>query len=115
MTDKKAQVTVEKLADRDDLTVAEVVQLAEARRALEPYTERIERGGWRVTMAHHVHTHGHWRVSAAPVPNPDYSMWSLTDSVDEATARAVAEAFLGTPGGVREKVRAVRAVTQPQE
>lgn len=106
---KDHEDTKQTLAGRDDLSREELLALAEAREATRPREEALERDGWRVTLSHHLHTHGRWYATATPLPNPDYSEVVLAGPVDEATARAVAVAFLDAPGERGEKLAAARA------
>lgn len=51
-----------------------------------------------------------WYVIVSPVPNPSFSRVNLAGLVSEAVARAVADAFLTTPGSRRKRTDAARAV-----
>ena len=55
---------IDQLAGRCNLTRNELIQLAKARRAQAPTEEVIEAGAWAITIYHHIHTGGHWTVSA---------------------------------------------------
>ncbi len=109
MSDKISADVIDSLAGRDDLTMAQTIALNAARRATEPTCETIERGGWRVELTHHVHTHGQWYATVYPVPNPDYSEICLAGPVSESLARRVADVFLATDGGRRERCQAASA------
>lgn len=97
MADKMTHDTIETLAGRDDLSVAEMVALAEARKAMNPTEERISRNGWTAVIEHHIHSHGKWYATAWRSGTTFSGERCLAGPVDEATARAAAERFLDNP------------------
>lgn len=60
----KQETTIDKLAVRDDLSRAEIMRLAAARKSNAGDEMRINVCGWTISVIRHVHTGGHWSAAA---------------------------------------------------
>ena len=94
----------ERRATRDEL-----LALRDARRAQAPVEERFERGGWTVSVCHHVHTGGHWSAGLA---GPGYKLECLYVGPSEADCRESVEVWFAAAAAGADRVGCRRAVAE---